>query len=244
MIWTTTAWATCKSFIYGFNPNVANDAADVDNLIEIEDIRLEEVGGPLFLLKLEEDADETVVTDHSGYNNDFTCDTQRQPIARKWALDGAYGNAFAFDGANDQITLAEFDGDLAEFTMAAWIYNTAVDTDYHAIMGYQSGGANSRPPSVYVVNQTQIHAGFSDGTWDGFTTGDVLTQNQWQHVATTFDGTTYTVYVDATEVYSSTQMAGKTPIAFSSYKVGYISYSNYFEGSIDEAALFDYALTA
>ena len=233
-----------QEFIYGFNPNVANDAADVDTLIEIEDIRLEEVGGPLFLLKLEEDVDETVVTDHSGYNNDFTCDSSANQCP-EMGVDGAYGNAFAFDGSNDQITLNEFDGDLAEFTTAAWIYNTAVSSDYHAIMGYQAdGSANTRAPSMYLVNQTQIHAGFSDGTWDGFTTGDVLTPNQWQHVATTFDGTTYSVYVDGTEVYSTTDMAGTTPIPFSSYKVGYISYSNYFEGSIDEAAFFDRALAA
>ena len=231
-----------QEMIYGFNPNVANDASAVDNLIEIEDIRLEEVGGPLFLLKLEEEDDETVVTDSSGYNYDFTCSGNACP---EMGVDGAYGTAFSFDGSNDQITLSDIDGDLDEFTMAAWIYpNGGENSSFNTIMGDQ-GSSSRHAPTFYVYNETLIRARFSDGSATyPVTTGSVITPDSWNHVAATFDGTSFMVYVNGTAVLTDTTAAGKTPYPFTEYHLGYSGSNNHFNGRIDEALFYDRALSA
>ena len=46
-----------------------------------------------------------------------------------------------------------------------------------------------------------------------FTTDSVLTTpDAWNHVATTFDGTTYRVYINGQSVFSTTNFEGRTPI--------------------------------
>ena len=53
-----------------------------------------------------------------------------------------------------------------------------------------------------------------------FTTGDVLTENAWNHVAATFDGTTYTIYVNGAAVYESDALAGKLPAPMRRFDIG------------------------
>lgn len=233
-----------QEMIYGFNPNVANDSSDVDNLIEIEDILLEEEEGPLFLLKFEEDEDETVVTDYSGYNNDFSCDSSANTCP-EMGVDGAYGNAFSFNGANDQLTLNDIDGDLSEFTMAAWVYPTGGgNSSFRVIMGDQAT-SQKHAPTLYLYNETLIRARFSDGSATyPVTTGSVISPDSWNHVASTFDGTSFIVYINGTAVLTDTSAAGKTPYPFTEYHLGYHGNNNHFNGRIDEALLYARALSA
>ena len=52
------------------------------------------------------------------------------------------------------------------------------------------------------------------------TTGAVLTENAWNHVAATFDGTTYTVYVNGAAVYETDALAGKLPAPMRRFDLG------------------------
>ena len=228
-----------QEYLYGFNPNTPNDASDVDNLIEFDEIELNEVGGPLFILKLEDEAEDTVVSDDSGYGNHFGCDESGNqcPTAE---VDGVYGDAFNFDG-DDYLSISDLDVDLTGYTIGAWVYNTTDDNDAHGFMGDNSNGDKSRPPSLFVTAQTKVHGGFGDGSnWNSFVTGDVLSLNTWHHIVSTYDGATIRVYVDGAEVLS--QNVSSTPVAVSTYNVGRVG--SHFEGAIDEAVFFDRALRA
>ncbi|MEM7802110.1 MAG: LamG domain-containing protein, partial [Chloroflexota bacterium] len=235
-----------QEMIYGFNPNVANDSSAIDNLIKIEDIELDEVGGPLFLLKLEENEDETVVTDASGYNQDFTCSSPSQ--CPEMGVDGVYGNALSFDGSNDQITSANIDGNMTEFTLAAWIYpNSGANNSLSLIMGDiigNSAASKEVAPSLYIDRENWVQATFGDGfkTYSATASG-ALTTDSWNHVASTFDGTWLTVYVNGTAVINTPSAVGKIPPSFSEYHLGHDGYNNYFSGQIDEALLYDRALS-
>lgn len=97
-----------------------------------------------------------------------------------------------FNGTNNQLAVTLDNPDFSNgFTLAAWVYPVST-AGFGTVMGYHpSQGTLSRSPSLYVYNGTRIHAGFGTGSkWNSFMTGSVLTMNEWNYVAYTFDGTT------------------------------------------------------
>jgi hypothetical protein len=126
-------------------------------------------------------------------------------------------SALKFNGSNYVNVSENKSLDLSQtgkFTQEAWILPTATTDGYQSILGYQSTeDKTKRYPSISVYNQTDINAGFGDGTnWHNFTVENVLNHDQWNHVATTFDGTEYRLYVNGNLVYTTTDFKGKTPI--------------------------------
>ena len=61
-------------------------------------------------------------------------------------------------------------------------------------------------------------------------------------VATTFDGTTYKLFVNGVEEYNTTSFSGRSPHLGSQLTIGKIN--NYFEGRIDHVTLFNRALSS
>lgn len=136
---------------------------------------------------------------------------------------GAY--SLAFDGTDDYISVADNDGlDLSDgqFTQALWVYPDASGGNDTLIIGSDTyDDAPNRYPFIQIANHTQIKVGFGDGSaLDSFTTGDVLTENAWNHVAATFDGESYKIYVNGIMVAQSEQFAGKTPDAIQRFDLG------------------------
>ncbi len=231
-----------QEFLYGFHPEIANDASDIDNLIEIEDISLEETAGPQLLLQFEDETGDTVVSDSSGYDNNFGCEM----ACPTFEADGYYGQAFSFDGVDDQIT-ATLDFESAEFSTAVWIYPEAGSNagNYYFVMG-DPDTSSTKAATLLLGNETDLWASFSNSNGSAtyaLQANGFVTSDSWNHIATTYDGTTYTIYVNGTVVNSSNNMAGATPYAFEEYDVGYRGHSNAFTGLIDELLVYDYALT-
>ena len=226
-----------QEFIYGFHPSIANDPSDVDNLIEIEEFDLLEVGGPQLLLKMEDESGGVVVTDYSGYGPNFNCAN-----CPTMDVDGVYGQAFEFDGSDDQLT-ATLDIELTEFTTAAWVYPDAGENSgWRTVMGDPAGN-NNRAPTLFVADDDELVARFGDGSsYYTFQTGAVLTTDSWNHVAVTFDGTTLMIYVDGASVLSDMSAAGVDPVDITEYHIGYRDGNQPFNGKIDEVIVYDRAL--
>ncbi|MEM6470527.1 MAG: DUF4347 domain-containing protein [Planctomycetota bacterium] len=151
-----------------------------------------------------------------------------------------------FDGVNDFISIAQdasLDLSAGTFTQSVWIRPTGTTQGYQGVLGYQPNSTASRYPGIWVYQGDRIHAGFGDGTnWNSFTTRSVLTADQWNHVATTFDGTTYQTFVNGTLVFSSDDFAGRTPATTQQVDIGRVD--NYFEGGIDDVRIYNRALSA
>lgn len=129
-----------------------------------------------------------------------------------------------------------------QFTQEAWIFTNFTDNNRHRILG-TSTTANSYA-GIGVINQTGIEVGFGDGTkWNSFKVDNILTKNNWNHVATTFDGTEYTLYVNGLKAYATTEFQGKIPTNTSSFDIGKGS-TTFFPGAIDEVRLWNVARTA
>ena len=63
---------------------------------------------------------------------------------------------------------------------------------------------------MFVDNDT-IKYGFGDDWRDWVTVDNISIQNKWHHIATTFDGTNYILYVDGQVVDNSSAFEGKNP---------------------------------
>ena len=158
-----------------------------------------------------------------------------------------FGDVATFDGSDDYIEVASDSSldlsDTGEFTLEAWIYSTVDDNSYHGILGYHSDSTAKRYPGMWIRNQTGIHFGFGDGdNWNKATVEDAIAANQWNHVATTFDGTSYKLYVNGEEIYSTDEYAGRVPYNTQQLTIGKVD--NYFEGKIDEVRVWNTARTA
>ena len=69
-------------------------------------------------------------------------------------------------------------------------------------------------------------------TCHSYTTGSVLTDNAWNHVAVTFDGETTNIYVNGVEVDSTTAMSGVKPYATQQFDLGRNA-NRTFQGQLD-----------
>ncbi len=204
--------------------------------------------GPLVALDFEKawPGDGAVLPDSSGWGHDGLLVAGANDAAGK-STPGAVGsNALRFDGVDDYVQVAADLGlDLSggQFTEAAWIYSELADDNYHAILGYQPAASLiQRYPGLWVYQRNRIHAGFGDGTsWLNVTTGSVLASG-WNHVAATFDGSAYVVYVNGSAVYTSTALAGHRPYATQQLQIGKVDSA--FKGQIDDVRIYPRPLSA
>ncbi|NEQ50917.1 MAG: DUF1929 domain-containing protein, partial [Leptolyngbya sp. SIO3F4] len=199
--------------------------------------------------KLNETLASAPVLDSSGISSNGTANNFtgiNGPYNAAPIFDGDNPRSWDFDGVDDYITIAsDPDLDLSNgaFTQSVWINSDSTDNAYHGILGKQNpGGAANRYPGIWVYEQNRIHAGFGDGTnWNNFTTGNVLQPNAWNHVVTSFDGTTYKAFVNGEEVFSTNAFAGRKPLALDNFDIGRVD--NYFDGQIDDVRIYDRGLS-
>jgi hypothetical protein len=162
--------------------------------------------------------------------------------------DGSYampgsGRALSFDAVDDYVDL----GSRSElilgntFTIEAWIYSTVPNTNYFGFIGNQGGTNTDRSPSMWIYNQTQIHYDLynESSTTCGDFSGNIISSNQWIHIALVHDGTTLNLYANGINQYTSTACSGfdlkDIPINF----IGKVD--NWFSGYIDEVRLWNIA---
>ena len=156
-----------------------------------------------------------------------------------------------FDGVDDFVFVNNATGlDLSAgpYTQSVWIKPAETGTGwYQGIVGFDDGtGAAQEYPGIYVYEKSIIRAGFGDGqNYNSVNTDAVLTVDEWNHVAVTFDGESLIVYVNGEVVLLNTGFVGRTPVARSEYdlSIGYVGGLD-FEGSIDELRIYNRALAA
>ena len=184
----------------------------------------------------------TPLTDNSGNLNTGTL--VNSPTRKTSGAFSGPRNALTFDGNDDYVGLADGFRLGAKFTQEMWIYPTDGTNSFRGILGGSYGGSSSasRPPCVY-QHGLKIHFGFGDGaSWIPSETPDVLTINSWNHIALTFDGNSYLVYVNGRLVYSTTSFFGKTPNSVPQDGIGGLD--TYFKGMIDEVRIWSKTRTA
>ncbi|MGL5511061.1 MAG: LamG domain-containing protein, partial [Microcoleaceae cyanobacterium] len=126
-----------------------------------------------------------------------------------------------------------------QFTQETWIFPSINDGKKRGILG-KLGQTNDPQayPSIWQVNNTDIEVGFGDGKkYQGFTVPNVLNQSTWNHVATSFDGEKYRLYVNGVEVYADESFKGRAIAPTQELNIGKVDNSYVYSTSLKIKAL-------
>jgi hypothetical protein len=117
------------------------------------------------------------------------------------------------------------------YTLEAWIKRA--DNGDGSVVGHGGGGQLFVKDGRLALRQTQDTV---------YSSGPLLTPGQWFHVAATWNGSVSRLYVNGSQVGSSSS-ANKPPSGISTFYVGYGDQAPWFHGSLDEAAYYGRALS-
>ncbi|MCP4544812.1 MAG: DUF11 domain-containing protein, partial [Chloroflexi bacterium] len=191
-------------------------------------------------LHLEETAGATDFSDGSGNLFIAGCTGSACPTAGQ---SGQSGSALSFDGSDDTLRLDSNSlFDLSEGTFMAW-----VKPDW-------TSGANGYDPAILSLSdgvdtayRWQIADDYqSMSLFNGSTSHSVpvtLTPGQWHHLALALNDGQWTGYVDGVATGVATQTFGSTT-GLPLYLASADGAGNLFTGQLDEAVIYDHALSA
>lgn len=165
------------------------------------------------------------------------------------------GTALQFDGVDDYVEISDSPSLSPQtITISAWIYPEDVSHTFQII-----GKWVFQEDTEYIFDNKanndalRLAADFGGGDFCvTFSNDAVLTAKTWQHVAVTYDGSTSTFYVNGVNTGEDNSCSGDLPDTDNDIYIGY-SYSyttsgtgghRPFDGSIDEVAIYNRALSA
>ena len=158
-----------------------------------------------------------------------------------WILEDGY--SMQFDGTDDYIPILDITQTISwasNLSYSCWIKTSQVGVyaDYHTAFGGRSNGGG-----VYDLGKMGTPYGTTDLVVAGRLGTTLLNNGAWHHLVTTFNYTTKEViwYVDGLVDYSTTYPAWITHFNVSIGNNGFGGY--YFEGNVDECALWKSILT-
>ena len=162
-------------------------------------------------------------------------------------VNGKFGKSLDFDGAADHVIIPDSDSlELAELTLAAWIYLRNYTEDARIITQEVDGA----PYSTYSImmsgdGYTKLEFRIAlDNTRKRIPTNADIPLNEWVHVAATYDSSKAVVYIDGEidkeEAHSGTLLATDNPV----YLGGSQFWDpRFFDGLMDDAVIFNVALS-
>lgn len=153
---------------------------------------------------------------------------------------GLLGDAtgVAFNGSSGYVSTGLTHANtFSGFTLEAWIKQATAPGSERWIEGFvgqsiqlniEAGGA----ASIYLYN----------GHWSGIFSSQSVCDGKWHHVVGTWDGATLRIYVDG-KLSNSGAVAGPATDSGGTFSIG-TNFSQYFPGSVQDAAVYDRALSA
>ena len=156
----------------------------------------------------------------------------------KWVA-GKFGKALEFDGKDDYVEVPDNDTlDVTAITLVAWVKSEAKQLVDGNVIVYKKSSY------IHQYWATTINPGvFVGGQWcgSGWLPQAIIWDNDWHHVALTYDGSIQKFYVDGVFKGDNAACKGKIDITDSSLTIG-TGNVGFYTGSIDEVAVFDVAL--
>ncbi|BAO77698.1 LamG domain-containing protein [Winogradskyella sp. PG-2] len=196
-------------------------------------------------------------SDASAYNSDFTGEsgtdytltwttTNSSPCASSYdtlliSIPDC-GSNIVFDGTEDYISFNDNYNFNSAFTIESWIkYNN--DSSLKTVISKRDGLTLNTGYDLTVIGNRLF---FRYNTSQVLATVDMST-NKWYHIAISFDGSNYNMYINGFSVLTSTN--GSLPTTNSNKAlIGAMDRTNaspinYFDGAIDEVRIWNTALT-
>jgi len=159
-----------------------------------------------------------------------------------------FGQGAVFNGSSSRIDIANSTNyDVTKLTMSAWVYSTNF---VHNGFIFEKGSVNTQYSMFFeganFVFRTMPSAGGAFVDLRPISASLGITNNNWHHVVCTYDGGIKRVYVNGqlrvSAVYTAGLMTGQSGERIGAY--GGATPSYWFNGSIDDVAVFNRALSA
>jgi len=158
-----------------------------------------------------------------------------------WATDGSK-NVLKFDGDDDYVNLTGLTSTAKTYTFSLWVKSSSADDTYKYLFDSETGRL-----TLGWFTGTSGKIGFYDGAWHSF--GDAPNDGGWHHIVYVLDAGGAGVskmYIDNSKFGSDSNYTSKDIgglVALSSNYGGGSGGSTYFNGSIDNVMIYNYALT-
>ena len=150
-----------------------------------------------------------------------------------------------FDGSNDHINFNdEFNVNSGSFSIEVWIKSNTTNTNTQTIISKRQNTSSTDGYDLRLVNNS---LSFNWNNGNSITSTYPISSNRWYHVAVTFSGSNYNLYLDGIKVAGP--FAGTNPIINTvNFLVGAMDQNNatpfnYFNGWMDELRIWDTELT-
>lgn len=189
---------------------------------------------------LMDDGKGEVVTDSS----DNGLDGEIAQGTPKW-VDGKFGGAMEFGGA-DMVTVPDDAAlDLNSFTLSAWVNIPKISGAWQIIASKENRGPTGRNYGMFAnINSGVIHYSFTTAAaWKSFDAKTVITDGNWHHITATYQKPDYILYVDGkidAQVVPDTDPDNNDNFLF----IGGCGIGNYWmTGTIDEVVIYNKALS-
>ena len=162
----------------------------------------------------------------------------------KW-VEGKFDGAMEFGGA-DMVTVPDDDAlDLENFTLAAWVNIPKISGAWQIVASKENRGPVGRNYGLFGnINTGVIHYSFTtDTTWKSFDAQTPVTDGEWHHVAGTYDGSDFKLYLNG-EVDAETSPGTEPDTHDNVFFIGGCDVGGYWmSGIIDEVVLYDRSLS-
>ncbi|MFD2824375.1 immunoglobulin-like domain-containing protein [Lacinutrix iliipiscaria] len=155
-------------------------------------------------------------------------------------------NAIDFDGVDDNITFRDSYNFSSAFSIEIWAKTDINSANVQTIFSKREANDLLDGYDLRVVNNI---VSFNWNNGQSLSSPYAIASNTWYHIAVTYNGSVYTLYIDGVEMNSTT---GSLPISNTSdCVIGAMDQKlippfrplNYFSGTLDELRVWDKALT-
>ena len=154
---------------------------------------------------------------------------------------GVYGqnnNSLSFDGSSDRVEIpyGALNG-LENVTFSCWFYNRDTDSHYQTII--------QQPQGMYIRyehnNASFLFVLFAGGNGSNQIVIDAPSQNEWHHIAVTYNGNNITAYLNG-EAVGNIEATGSIFNENTIYIGNYLTQEG-FSGNLDEIKIWSTALS-
>jgi hypothetical protein len=162
----------------------------------------------------------------------------------KW-VDGKFGKAISFDGADDYLSAEDSDSlDVGgeAMTLLGWINADAFPASWNHLIR-----KTPENPRIYILGVHDTSLPFTFLKTDTQQYADIQGPNpvptgEWVHLAMTYNGQEIAIYVNG-EVEITSPASGTIEASDGELRIGRGDPAGYFTGAIDEVAIFRVALS-
>lgn len=196
------------------------------------------------------DSSGATAVDSSGNSHDGTY-TNGPTLAQAGALVGDADTSVSFDGSDDYVALSNPVALrlTSAWTLEAWCFVPTGETQEAALISQEFNTGNVQYMLGFFDGAFQTLApsvGFYNGGWNIANSASGISTNAWHHIVGTWNGTILRIYVDGTEMDTTTP--GSSPASTSDpFRIGSrwdTSGTHKYKGRIDEVAIYGTTLSA